>query len=124
MLPLVLVVGTVMIEFGIALSFVIYMANLSSYGNRLSNEAFLAARSGVNDAILRIIRDKNFSSTGYSLTIGRGTATIVVESGQPSTNQDRITSTGTVLIRQKKLQAIVGIDPNNSSVEIISMQEI
>lgn len=125
MLPLVLVVGTVMIEFGIALTFVIYMSNLSSYGNRLSEEAFLAARSGVNDAILKLIRDKDFSTTGYSLTVGiRGSSMVVVENGQPNSDQARITSTGTVLTRQKKIQAIVSIDSNTSLINLVSMEEI
>lgn len=124
MLPLVLVVGTVMIEFGIALTFVVYMANLSGYGNRLSEEAFLAARSGVNDAVLKLVRDKDFSTTGYNLTVGRGTAWVVVESGQPNTNQARITSTGTVLTREKKLQAIISIDSSTSLINIVSTEEI
>jgi len=124
LLPLVIMIGLVIVELGVAMAFVVYLSNLSSYGTRLAQEALFGARSGIDDAILRIIRDKDFSSVGYSLTVGRVNVWVVVEQGQPATNQDRITSTGTVLIRQKQYQAIVSVDPEMLLVSLVSLTEI
>lgn len=123
-LPLVIMIGLVIVELGVAMAFLVYLSNLSSYGTRLAQEALFGSRSGVNDAILRVIRDKDWSSAGYNITVGRATVTIIVEKNVPDTNQDKITSTGTALIRQKKLQAVVSIDPNTATVSLVSLTEI
>jgi len=124
LLPLVIMIGLVIVELGVAMAFVVYLSNLSSYGTRLAQEALFGARSGIDDAILKIIRDKNFSSAGYALTVGRVNVWVVVEQNQPLTNQDRITSTGTVLLRQKQYQAIVSVDPQTLVVSLVSLTEI
>ncbi len=62
LLPVVLIAGIIVAEVGVALSFVMYLTNSASYGARLSQEAFYGARSGVNDAFLKIIRNKDYSS--------------------------------------------------------------
>jgi len=124
LLPLVIMIGLVIVELGLAMAFVVYSSNLSSYGTRLAQEALFGARSGIDDAILKIIRDKNFSSAGYALTVGRVNVWVVVEQNQPLTNQDRITSTGTVLLRQKQYQAIVSVDPQTLVVSLVSLTEI
>jgi len=123
-LPLVIMIGLVIVELGVAMAFLVYLSNLSSYGTRLAQEALFGSRSGINDAILRVIRDKDWSSAGYNITVGRATVTIIVEKNVPNTNQDKITSTGTALIRQKKLQAVVSIDPNTATVSLVSLTEI
>lgn len=123
-LPLVIMIGLVIVELGVAMAFLVYLSNMSSYGTRLAQEALFGARSGVNDAILRIIRNKDFMGTYSSITVGRATVTVSVVKDQPDTNQTTITSTGIALIRQKKLQAIVSIDPNTATVSLVSLTEI
>jgi len=123
-LPLVIMIGLVIVELGVAMAFLVYFSNMSSYGTRLAQEALFGARSGVNDAILRIIRNKDFMGTYSSITVGRATVTVSVVKDQPDTNQTTITSTGIALIRQKKLQAIVSIDPNTATVSLVSLTEI
>jgi len=123
-LPLVIMIGLVIVELGVAMAFLVYLSNMSSYGTRLAQEALFGARSGVNDAILRIIRNKDFMGTYSSITVGRATVTVSVVKDQPDTNQTTITSTGIALIRQKKLQAVVSIDPNTATVSLVSLTEI
>lgn len=123
-LPLVIMIGLVIVELGVAMAFLVYFSNLSSYGTRLAQEALFGARSGVNDAILRIIRNKDFMGTYSSITVGRATVTVSVVKDQPDTNQTTITSTGIALIRQKKYQAVVSIDPNTATVSLVSLTEI
>jgi hypothetical protein len=141
LLPLVIMIGLVIVELGLAMAFVVYLSNLSSYGTRLAQEALFGARSGIDDAILRIIRNKDFSSTtglpcttGYPLTVGRVNVCVVViqwpatyQDCTPATNQDCITSTGTILtgtvLRQKRYQAIVSVDPETLVVSLVSLTE-
>lgn len=119
-------IGTIMIELGLALTFVIYLSNLSSYGVRLSQEALYAARTGVNDAILRTVRDKNFPSgySVYTITIGRANVEVTVNKNIPSTNQNTIKAVATVLTRKKTMEAVISIDSNNGEVAIVSFGEI
>jgi len=126
LLPAVLMIGTIMIELGLALTFVIYLSNLSSYGVRLSQEALYAARTGVNDAILRTVRDKNFPSgySVYTITIGRANVEVTVNKNIPSTNQNTIKAVATVLTRKNHGSGIISIDSNNGEVAIVSFGEI
>jgi len=121
LLPVVLIAGIIVAEVGVALSFVMYLTNSASYGARLSQEAFYGARSGVNDAFLKIIRNKDYSSPGYNLTVGKSNVNVVV------TNEigiATIVSTGTVLNRQRKLQAVISIDAETGEASLFSLQEI
>jgi pSer/pThr/pTyr-binding forkhead associated (FHA) protein len=98
-----------------------YLTNSASYDVRLSQEAFFGARSGINDAFLRIIRDKNFSSSGYNLVVGRVNVNIIVEK---NSNFSTITAKGTLLNREKIMQGIVSIDQETGEVVLFSLQEI
>lgn len=124
LLPTVLVASVIIAEVGIALAFVMFMANSASYGARLLQEAYTCAKSGVSDALIRIIRNKDFYSSGYNLAMDRCVANIIVEKNVPKQDASQITVTGTVLNRQKKLQAIVSVDPDSGEVVLISLQEI
>lgn len=126
LLPAVLMIGTIMVELGIALAFVIYLSNLSSYGTRLSQEALYAAKAGVNDAVLRTVRDKNFPSdySNYNIVIGRTSVAITVVKNIPDTYQNTITAIATVLNRQKTVEAIISINSINGEVFIVSFDEI
>jgi hypothetical protein len=126
LLPAVLMIGIIVVELGVALAFVIYLSNLSSYGARLSQEALYAARAGANDAILRTVRDKDFPSgySVYTIAIGRANVEITIDKNVPGTNQNTITSVAAVLTRQKTIETIVSINPTSGEVSIISFDEI
>ncbi len=126
LLPAVLMIGIIVVELGIALAFVIYLSNLSSYGVRLSQEALHAAQAGANDAILRTIKDKDFPTVGsvYTITIGRASIQITVSKNQPDTGQNTITAVATVLTRQKSIQAIISINSITGEVSVVSFEEI
>jgi hypothetical protein len=127
LLPAVLMIGIIVVELGVALAFVIYLSNLSSYGARLSQEALYAARAGANDAVLRTVRDKDFPLEGYDdymITIDRASVEITIDKNVPGTNQNTITAVATVLTRKKTMEAIVSINPTTGEVSIISFDEI
>ncbi|MCX8016210.1 MAG: hypothetical protein N2692_02860 [Patescibacteria group bacterium] len=125
LLPTVLVTSIIIAEVGIALTFVMYMANSASYSSRLLQEAYSCAKSGIDDALLRLIRNKDFYSTeGYNFTIGRCNAVVEVEKDVPAQYNSQITVTASVFNRQKKLRAIVSIDPDAAEIFLVSLQEI
>lgn len=125
LLPTVLVTSIIIAEVGIALTFVMYMANSASYSSRLLQEAYSCAKSGIDDALLRLIRNKDFYSVdGYNFSIGRCVAVIKVEKDTPIQNSSLITVTATVLNRQKKLQAVVSVDSDTAEIVLVSLQEI
>jgi len=125
MLPVVMILGGVIIEITVASAFVAYSVSQIGLGERLSSEALSAARSGAMDAIARVLQDKDFYDTdGYSLTVGNRTASIVITKDYPSVGQTRIVSTGTALIRQKKIQVDLAVDSTTGETNIISFEEI
>ncbi len=124
MLPLVIMIGLIIMELGIAIAFVVYWSNSSSHGARLAQEALFGARAGVDDAILRLVRDKDLESTQYVFTAGSRTQVSVTINNDVINHQATITSVGTVLLRQKKYQAIVSINPETAVVSVVSLAEI
>lgn len=124
-LPAVIIFGGIIIEVALASAFLAFTLNNTSLGVRLSAEAFAAAKSGVEDAMLRILRDKNYSDpTGYSISLGRATVDVVVNADTPDADKTTITSTGTAFRRKRQIQAIVSIDAVSGIVKVISLKEI
>ena len=66
-----------------------------------SIKATQIADSGAENALLRLLRDPNY--TGETLTVGEGTAIVSVTGSDPKT----ITSTGTIGNYKKTVQVIV-----------------
>ena len=128
-LPTIVLLGGLMVEVVIAGALVVFLFNNSTYGTRLSIEAFGVAHSGIQDALLKISLDKNLNilSPGYSLSINSiSSANIVVERDpiDLGVGKTRITSVGTTLIRSRKLQAILNINNTTGSMKIESLSEI
>jgi type II secretory pathway component PulK len=96
-----------------ATAMVLFINISSSHISEQGNNAYAIAESGIEEALLRLIRDPNY--TGQVLSIDSGTATILVQNGQ-------ITSTGKYYGAVRKLQAQVIIDSNG--VSISSWKEI
>lgn len=126
-LPAVLLISGIITEIAIAGTLVAFVLSSSGWGERLSAQALAAAKSGVEDAFMRITIDKTFSSpSGYSFSVGSRTVQVVVNkdpSGYP-VGSDQIISTGTALTRQRKLEAIIIVDSNTGKVNLKSTREI
>lgn len=124
MLPLVIMIGLIIMELGIAIAFLAYWSNSSSHGSRLAQEALFGAKAGIDDAILRLVRDKDLDSTQYVFTVGTRTQVSVTINNDLLNHQATIDSVGTVLLRQKKYQAVVSVNPETAVVSLISLTEI
>lgn len=82
------------------------------------NLAYSTAESGIENALLRLLRNPNY--TGETITIDEGTATINIEA--TGENQKTITSSGKLGNFLRKIQ--VAIDYTDNTLIILSWKEI
>lgn len=134
-LPIVLLVGSLLVEIGIAGSFIAYYLSQSGFGVKLSAEALAAAKAGIQDAKMRIVRNKNFipSLNPYTLNIGNNSAQITVckEKKTVSTACDtamddkfEVTSLGMAFTKRRQVQAILYVDSTTGEMKLESEKEI
>lgn len=136
-LPTVLLFGGIIAEISITVVFLAYYFNQSNSGVKLSAEALSAANAGVQDALVKIIRDKNFSSPNpYSLAVGNRSASVIVCkdikadtttltcTGNLNSGKDEIISTGSAITKKRRIQASINVDPLTGEAKIEYYKEI
>lgn len=125
-LPVILLLGGIIITIGITGAFLLIYLNNSLYGTRLSNEALEAAQSGINDAIMRVIVNKDLIDS-YEITLGSSTATVTIckdVCDGVSIGQDKITSVGRSFTKQHQLVAVLNVSSTTGWVTIQSIEEV
>lgn len=123
-LPTILLVGGIITEIGIAGMLISYFLSQSGAGAKLSFEAMAAAESGVNDALIRIARNKNFfTSATTTLSIGSRTAEVSVNSNY-APGKSRIISIGTAFNKKRRLEAIVNINSVTGEAKVELINEV
>jgi hypothetical protein len=129
-LPVVLLFGGIIIEIAVTGAFLLFYLNNSIYGTKLSNEALITAQAGVDDAVLKIILNKMCPDAGclpsgptYTLSVGRGSASVTIERNAPVTGKHRVTSVGTVLTKQHQLIAVIDVDESTGLSVIDSITD-
>lgn len=138
-LSTILLFGSIIVEIAIATAFMAFILNNINYGARLSAEALSAAKAGVDDATLKLSRNKDFafpSSPGYELAVGNRIATVLVckdfktAAGAnpcgaiPNVGKYEVTSTGKAVNKQRKLRAIIDVDPQTGLTRVVSKEEV
>ncbi|MBI2406469.1 MAG: hypothetical protein HYV25_02710 [Candidatus Harrisonbacteria bacterium] len=125
----ILVLSAIIVEVGVAASILTYMASRANYGMRLSNEAFAAARAGVDDAVIRIVRTRFYPTCTATYTIAvtqSASADVTVQNvACSSASEDRyvVTSVGRALGKRRMLQATLGINDATREVRTIAIAE-
>lgn len=134
-LPTILLIGGIIIEIAITGVFIIYFLGQSSFGVKLSAEALSASRTGVYDAILKIVREKNFSTgaTPYTIAIDnnsvqvwvcRNSKTAVSYCDTAASDKYEITSLGKARDKNRRLRAFLNVNNVNGEVRVESISEI
>jgi len=114
-----------MIIVGATLTFIVVSFLNSTYGFRDANQALSLASSGVQDAVLQLTRNKDFSDAGYCVpdtSCGTGTATVAVTQNSPSSSQITIISSASFNIRQRRVRAIVSLATSTGEISVISWE--
>lgn len=131
-LPAILMLGAVIVEVAVASVFLLTYINNSVYGTRLSNQAFVAARAGIDDAIARVILNKNLSNLEYSLSVSGATADVSIckdiffscdGSATVASGKHEVVATGHALTRQHRVIAVLVVDSTTGLVTIESIKD-
>jgi len=125
-LPTILLIGGLIVEIGIAGLFISYFLNSSGFGVKISEEALSAAKSGIDDAVIKIIRKKGDAILPYpyTLNIDNNSAQVWVLKDAPSNGKYEITSLGSAGLKRRKLEAVVDINNNDGEVKIEFIKEV
>lgn len=129
-LSTVLIIGAIVAEVAVASLIASYYVNQEGLGVKLSYNATMAAEAGVNDAILRVMRDKNYGNptANYSISIGNASTAVSVtrvagDSGDPA-DTTTINSTGSAADKKSKIQAVIYVNKTTGLININSIKEI
>jgi len=124
-LPIVLLISVLIFETAAAGTYILFISQQTGSTLRRQVEALAAAQAGIEDATIRIIRDKSFSADPpYNISVGSWSVSIKVEKDQPSSGKDRVTSTASAFSRGKTLQAVLDVDSSTGRVTVDSLVEL
>jgi hypothetical protein len=107
------VIGMAVISIAVTIS---VLSTQTSFRYVQSNEAWNVAEGGMENALIRMLRNPDYP--GETLTVGLGTATITVAGPNPKT----ITSTGRVGHSSRVVEVVV--DDESGVMNIISWREV
>lgn len=135
----VLMIGGIVVEIGIAFLFITYFLGQSGFGVKLSAEALAAAQAGIQDGIMKVVRDKtiNYTTSGspYTLTVSSRSAEVTIckdlktvstacDTSTGMSGKHEITSLGKAFTKRRKLRAILNVNSTTTEVQVESIQEI
>ncbi len=125
-LPVFLLITLIVFELAIAGMVVANALNNSFFGERLTAEAWQAARAGAQDGIIFVIRKCPLSDcapSSYTLAVGgRSTAQVTI-TRDPVSGKITINSTGGSFTRKKKVEVILGVDQESGQTKVQSYKE-
>lgn len=130
-LPTMLLLGGIIIEIAIASAFLTYYFNVTNYAARLSAEALAAARAGVDDALIQLVRNKNFTAypDPYTVEVAGGRVALVTVCKDllppecAGVGKDKVISIASAANKQSKIEAILTITADGQ-VSVDSLKEV
>ena len=132
-LAVTLLISGIVMELAISGLIVGVLISNTVASSKLGAQALVAARTGVEDATIKVARYKNCSAlasafsitcdgvTTYPLTIGAASAAVGITDNLDNTL--KVVSIGTAGTRKKRFEAVVGVDAFSGQIIVISMQE-
>ncbi len=138
---MIILIGAIILEIGAAVALIVNLLTESGYGLKNSQEAFVLGRSGVFDAMIRLERNKDYTTNGapYFLNVDTGKSFEVIVCNNSKINvasstcditapgyQNKadIISTGKVINKNRRLEAIVNVNGATTEIQIESLKEI
>lgn len=132
-LSFVLLVSGVIIEIAIAGSVIAFFASGSGLGERLSARALEVAQTGIQDAEVKIARNKELCTActllapfTYTFSVGSDSVTLNISRTDDVANNIylyRIESVAVASSRQRKLVALIRTDKTTGVVQFQSLTE-
>lgn len=118
----VLSLGTLIVLLGLTSSILAYWANQNIDSNKKSLKTYYAAYSGIQDSLIKLERNKDYTSSGFKLNVNVTDDVSVLVSF--ASNQATINSTSTLSQINKKLQTIVDINATTGLITPTSTTEL
>lgn len=109
----VLALSLILLALGLAMSFSGFVQSDITYNQDKAAVAFYAAEAGAKDALEKVVRNKNYSNTGYTLSLADGSANIVVNKDILAPERTEILSTGASGANTKKIRVVLNTNANN-----------
>ncbi len=120
-LALVLIIGGTIVTVSLTLAILTTSFVNSAYGFSVSERAEAVASSGAADALVRLLRNKDFSSPGgYSVNVGSDSAWVTVSNGSPIAGEVTIISKATASTRQRTTTVIAARSSTSSLITVVS----
>ncbi len=128
-LPAILFLGGLLVEITIALTILFYVVGQTSFAGRASAEAYEAARAGLEDGIITVVRNKECPTAGcaspYVIASGGREATVsLCKDTCAGAGTTQVTSSGRALLFERRLRATLGVDAATGKTDIIVIEEI
>jgi hypothetical protein len=128
-LPVVLILGGLIIEVAIAITFIFGLFSSTGFATRLSYGALIVAEAGLEDALGRAVVNKNCGGVAsclasYDLTVNTYTAAVSICKDCDEVGKTRIESVGAVRGQRRKVKAIITVSAVTGKVDIDSIQEV
>jgi hypothetical protein len=125
-LSYVLLVGAIIALFGTTLAFLSFTFSGSSFGIIRGQQTLSVASAGADDAMLQLVRNKSFSSGGYSVPIVlNGTtynATVAVTQNTPVSGQVTVVSTAAIGNHQRQIRIVLSVASTTGQIDQVSRQ--
>ena len=131
-LPAILLMGAIIVEVAVASVFLLTYLNNSVYGARLSEQALVAARSGINDAVSRVILNKDCGADAGCAPLYPDTYTITVEGAYVDVSickdtcvsgKHQVVAIGRALTKQHRVVAVLTVDSFTGLVTVDSIKD-
>lgn len=124
-LTTVLIVSTVIVETALVGLSIAYLVGEEGFGLKSSRHATVAARSGMNDAILKIINNKDYLGQSYTLPVDIYETDVTITRNAIDTRYARydIDSLGKSLGKRIKISGVIIVDEYSGEVTVQSFQE-
>lgn len=130
-LPTILILGSILVLIALTGIFLAYILNLNNYGIRLSAQALSRARAGIADAELKLVRNKDYPASSYSLNLDGDLVTVGVArlcdddpTSCPGMIENQITSTAAVGKKNRQVREVILVNKLTGELKTKSVIEI
>ena len=124
LLTLVLLIGGILVTVAAVLIVMVLSLTSAGYGFRAGQSAMAVAMGGVEDAMLQLVRNGQFSSAGYAVTTDVGSATVAVTQNSPSAGYVTVLSIASISNATRKLSAVFAEDASTTQVNLVSITQL
>ena len=120
-LPTILMMSAILIEVAVVSVVIANIVSNTRFSERLAAEAYGVARSGAQDVVLKVLREKGCPTSLPRLNVGSNYADVTCAENSGIVTVDSI---GTAFTRKKKVEAVLVVDSITSEVSLQSFKEV